>query len=382
MNLKNKRGITLIALVITIIVLLILAGVTIATLMGDNGVLTKANKASEENTHSTVYEGLSLEITNYYADKKLGKTTESLINYLKSNSIIDEDLVINVEELVGQTLSLGNGNTTDGDYYKLEEVIATVSTTKELEKIATTGEVKLADTSDHDSTQYKLVYCRTANVVEWEKEIVNVEPDHPSLGKLADIVEVGDYVNYAPTYTNVSEVKEGLGNGWRVAYVDNSSGVVTLVSEGVPLDTNFSENVSTTEGIKLDSESVNKLFDDTVANDIKILDIEDIKILCEQAGYELTHREAERWISERYSIADDNLNIISIGTGVYYLLNTVGGDGYGNQMYLYGGNYGSFRTDYEFSTDYKVAIRMVISLKSDLEYYGGIGTQGDPYQIY
>ena len=36
MNLKNKRGITLIALVITIIVLLILAGVTIATLMGDN----------------------------------------------------------------------------------------------------------------------------------------------------------------------------------------------------------------------------------------------------------------------------------------------------------------------------------------------------------
>ena len=33
----NQRGITLIALVITIIVLLILAGVTIATLTGDNG---------------------------------------------------------------------------------------------------------------------------------------------------------------------------------------------------------------------------------------------------------------------------------------------------------------------------------------------------------
>ena len=39
---KNK-GITLIALVITIIVLLILAGVTIATLTGDNGILTKAS---------------------------------------------------------------------------------------------------------------------------------------------------------------------------------------------------------------------------------------------------------------------------------------------------------------------------------------------------
>lgn len=42
---KNEKGITLIALVITIIVLLILAGVSIATLTGDNGLLTKANEA-------------------------------------------------------------------------------------------------------------------------------------------------------------------------------------------------------------------------------------------------------------------------------------------------------------------------------------------------
>ena len=45
---KNKNnGITLIALVITIIMLLILAGVTIATLTGDNGILTKAVQAKE-----------------------------------------------------------------------------------------------------------------------------------------------------------------------------------------------------------------------------------------------------------------------------------------------------------------------------------------------
>ena len=47
-ELKNIRGITLIALVITIIVLLILAGVTIATLTGDNGILTRANDAKTE----------------------------------------------------------------------------------------------------------------------------------------------------------------------------------------------------------------------------------------------------------------------------------------------------------------------------------------------
>ncbi len=45
---KKERGITLIALVITIIVLLILAAVSIATLTGENGILTKANKAREE----------------------------------------------------------------------------------------------------------------------------------------------------------------------------------------------------------------------------------------------------------------------------------------------------------------------------------------------
>ena len=45
---KNIRGITLIALVITIIVLLILAGVTIAALSGDNGILQRATEAKEK----------------------------------------------------------------------------------------------------------------------------------------------------------------------------------------------------------------------------------------------------------------------------------------------------------------------------------------------
>lgn len=44
----GKKGITLISLVVTIIVLLILAGVSIATLTGQNGILTQATKAKEE----------------------------------------------------------------------------------------------------------------------------------------------------------------------------------------------------------------------------------------------------------------------------------------------------------------------------------------------
>ena len=45
---RKQTGITLIALVITVIVLLILAGVTIAALSGDNGILTRAKEAQEK----------------------------------------------------------------------------------------------------------------------------------------------------------------------------------------------------------------------------------------------------------------------------------------------------------------------------------------------
>ena len=45
---KEKKGITLIALVITIIVLLILAAVTIGALTGDNGILTRASESKEK----------------------------------------------------------------------------------------------------------------------------------------------------------------------------------------------------------------------------------------------------------------------------------------------------------------------------------------------
>ena len=51
-DIKANRGITLIALVITIIVLLILAGVAIATLTGDNRTITKSRRSKKYNYRS------------------------------------------------------------------------------------------------------------------------------------------------------------------------------------------------------------------------------------------------------------------------------------------------------------------------------------------
>lgn len=45
---KGQKGITLVALVITIIVLLILAGVALATLSGNNNIIENANNAVEQ----------------------------------------------------------------------------------------------------------------------------------------------------------------------------------------------------------------------------------------------------------------------------------------------------------------------------------------------
>ena len=70
---RNKDGITLIALVITIIVLLILAGVSIAMLTGTNGILTQAQKAKMTTELSSYKEQLEL-----YKTEKLSENREFL----------------------------------------------------------------------------------------------------------------------------------------------------------------------------------------------------------------------------------------------------------------------------------------------------------------
>ena len=66
---KKETGITLIALVITIIVLLILASVGIAMLTGENGLLNKANKSKEETLKAEAKEKLKLVLVELQTDK-------------------------------------------------------------------------------------------------------------------------------------------------------------------------------------------------------------------------------------------------------------------------------------------------------------------------
>ena len=74
MKTKEIRGITLISLVVMIIVLLILSGITITMLSGENGILKNASKSKEENEYAGIYEAISMELQNY----KINKTLEDV----------------------------------------------------------------------------------------------------------------------------------------------------------------------------------------------------------------------------------------------------------------------------------------------------------------
>lgn len=69
---KRKNGITLIALVITIIVLLILAGVSISMISGEDGILTNASNAKVKTAIATEKEQLSVAYSNCKADNAVG----------------------------------------------------------------------------------------------------------------------------------------------------------------------------------------------------------------------------------------------------------------------------------------------------------------------
>ena len=140
---KKQKGITLIALVITIIVLLILAGVSIAMLTGQNGILTQANNSKIKQSHGAVKEAISLAYNEWQIEVNTGSTTklastetviingeegksnagtgETFLQIIESKGYIKEGTtdVLNVEKLTGSKQALGNGETTD--VYKIKE---------------------------------------------------------------------------------------------------------------------------------------------------------------------------------------------------------------------------------------------------------------------
>ncbi len=91
-NLKNQKGVTLVALVVTIIVLLILAGISLSLVAGSNGIMTRAVNASNTNESATAAEQAELKIAEiqidyyeaYYVTEDATVMGQSMVQYIES----------------------------------------------------------------------------------------------------------------------------------------------------------------------------------------------------------------------------------------------------------------------------------------------------------
>ena len=124
-NFRKNQGITLIALVITVIVLLILAGVTIATLTGDNGILTRAQQAKNETEQAEKEEKEKLgdmedTINEYTAGIEVQQVTDENPGVLEGTGTDTDPYTIeSIEDLVVFASNVTNGTTYEGKTVKL-----------------------------------------------------------------------------------------------------------------------------------------------------------------------------------------------------------------------------------------------------------------------
>ena len=101
--LKNKKGITLIALVVTIVVLLILAGVTISLLLDENGIIAKSKDARIGTRASQVEDEVGMWKQHNFINKESNQAQENadtMLANLISRKLLTEDEIDRNQELI------------------------------------------------------------------------------------------------------------------------------------------------------------------------------------------------------------------------------------------------------------------------------------------
>ena len=94
-KIRSVSGITMIALVITMLVLIIIAGISIAVLIDDNSLVNRTASAKEETEISYEIEAVSSATSRAMAKDKYGRLSKTSLQ-----SIIDEDLGTGVCEII------------------------------------------------------------------------------------------------------------------------------------------------------------------------------------------------------------------------------------------------------------------------------------------
>ena len=109
---RNQKGITLIALVVTIIVMLIIAGITVAMLTNNNGIILESRKAREQNTVGeekekirASYSAVKMNLMKNADGKDHTVTAEALQNQLKYDLHLEEGKQVTVTGVTSSEIS-------------------------------------------------------------------------------------------------------------------------------------------------------------------------------------------------------------------------------------------------------------------------------------
>ena len=282
MKTKEMKGITLVALVVTIVVLLILAGVSINTVLGDDGIIKKAKEAAEATRRASAEEEMNRLLLEYQLasnDETLEsflqeKVTEGRIDGVADNGdgtititkkVEGKDYTITVKKPVAPTpsvkvgairvvsdntgagSSLGEASTRKGTtlYIMIESTISGGTT-------SVSPEVPYAVT---ENGTYKFTVTGTVNGTTYTKEVsVTVNQFKNSI--LNDInIKIGDSVNYtydpagsyslSSTYSGSSDqtIAQTTGLTWKVLNVDKENDTVDIISTNPTSSTVYFKNI-------------------------------------------------------------------------------------------------------------------------------------------
>ena len=211
---KKERGITLIALVITIIVLLILAGVSISLVLGNNGVLTKSKTSVTENRKSTAKEEVTMAWAACETDYLSARTKDSSIS--KQDFFEGNNGNIGLGNYLSSTGTVtnfiyGNENSTlDYEKSASEKYHITVNSKGEVTSIEEITEQIGEQTSGSESNS--------------GKEGDDSEGNGVALSTITSS-NYGDYIDLGQNVIGTSATSDD----WRILYNDTTNNVVYAI---------------------------------------------------------------------------------------------------------------------------------------------------------
>ena len=257
---KKNKGITLIALVITIIVLLILAGVTINAIVGNESAMEKAKQARAENEKGNELDTIKLAVVDAISKGndgqiKLSDLNASLTGLVTSEATGDSPWIVtgNIAGRMYRITSYGEVTEIKGVVLKTKTLKVSPGKSKEIEAINVTGqELEWTPANSNGVTVTKGTGDKATVAVASDAVIGTKITVTASAGDESDTCEVevvfdkagainskiGNNVDYSVTYKDASN-NDVTVNKWQVFYADEDNNEVFIISEEI-LETNTS----------------------------------------------------------------------------------------------------------------------------------------------